>query len=515
MEVAASEGEEEQDITNKSAKIKKEELDKRVSTRREKLRGDSREEENVDEGQTCVCDCELSSLRGVVPLRADLNSERRNLPKEQTSSSSDLTKTSSRSVNVMSEGRTYLHSKVVAEMVKWYLGSGVVGGGRIVVEGTNEACPSLPAFSPPSSPLLLLIGAGGMLYMMRRSLQEEEQERQQEENYGLWGWVKWFRTEKSNSPALPPARPAAIKDTPFPLPSVPSSEDRSLNSLTSPCSPRKLLTKPLYVANPRARHVLTRASLPPTGTPSFKRQGRAERRQGDGMELTNCSTEERLTRAVQEELAKSSKLRPTSALFMCRGEPDGQDQWSRASSVCRSRASSLGKMGDMGEVVRQAREVRRLIREASVDSQASDLCLNAASDFCVEYDGPWSSPLLPGSPEEPICWESETEDSGLRQWEGDCRSAWRLTGPGSFVSEDWASEAGSLDPWEWDEEGWLEENNVGEEEVDKKMGDSQLLPNLCAELDLESELWASVNNNRPSSAASTASDDVTISASPL
>ena len=233
------------------------------------------------------------------------------------------------------------------------------------------------------------------------------------------------------------------------------------------------------------------------------------------MELTNCSTEERLTRAVEEELAKSAKLRPTSALFMCRGEPDGQDQWSRASSVCRSRASSLGKMDkDMGEVVRQAREVRRLIREASVDSQASDLCLNAASDFCVEYDGPWSSPLLPGSPEEPICWESETEDSSLRQWEGDCRSAWRLTGPGSFVSEDWASEAGSLDPWEWDEEGWLEENNLGEEQVDKKIGDSQLLPNLCAELDLESELWLS-SNNRPSSAASTASDDVTISASPL
>ena len=84
MEVAASEGEEEPDITNKSAKIKKEELDKRVSTRREKLRGDSREEENVDEGQTCVCDRELSSLRGVVPLRADLNSERRNLSKEPT-----------------------------------------------------------------------------------------------------------------------------------------------------------------------------------------------------------------------------------------------------------------------------------------------------------------------------------------------------------------------------------------------------------------------------------------------
>ena len=59
-----------------------------------------------------------------------------------------------------------------------------------------------------------------------------------------------------------------------------------------------------------------------------------------------------------------------------------------------------------------------------------------------------------------------------------------------------------------------EENNDGEEEVDKKMGDNQLLPNLCAELDLESELWSS-SNNRPNSAASTASDDVTISASPL
>merc|ERR1719341_992735 len=252
----------------------------------------------------------------------------------------------------------------------------------------------------------------------------------------------------------------------------------------------------------------------PQPRPAFKRQGRAERRQGDGMELADRGgNEEKLNRAVEEELIKSAKLRPTSALFMCRGEPDGQDQWSRASSVCRSRASSLGK--DMGEVVRQAREVRRLIREASVDSQASDLCLNPANGLCLlEYDGPWSSPNLPGSPEEPVCWESEVEeDSGLRQWEGDCRAAWRLTGPGSFVSEDWASEAGSLDPWEWDEEGWLEDNTG---EAEEQVYDSQLLPNLCPELDLESELgWLGNRRSRPNSAASSASDDVTISASPL
>merc|ERR1719384_1381958 len=108
--------------------------------------------------------------------------------------------------------------------------------------------------------------------------------------------MKWFTEKQNPKPALPPPR-LAPQDVPLPLPSVPSSEDRSLNSLTSPCSPRKLLTKPLYVANPRARHVLTRASLPP-GKPSFKRQVRAESRQGDGMDLTNCSTEERLTRAV-------------------------------------------------------------------------------------------------------------------------------------------------------------------------------------------------------------------------
>ena len=198
-------------------------------------------------------------------------------------------------------------------------------------------------------------------------------------------------------------------------------------------------------------------------------------------------------------------------LSMCRGEPDGQDQWSRASSVCRSRASSLGK--GMGEVVRQAREVRRLIREASVDSQASDLCLlNPANPdlSLLEYDGPWSSPNLPGSPEESEI--DEAEDSGfLRQWEGDCRAAWRLTGPGSFVSEDWASEAGSLDAWEWDEEGWME-GDINEQQV--LADDSQLLPNVCPELDLESELWLN-GNNRPNSAASTASDDVTISASPM
>ena len=497
MEVPCSEGEEESDTAN----TRKEEGGDREE-------GEEEEEESVDrslggEGQACVSDRELTSLRRDTPLHANLNS---NSSKELISTTGDPTINSNRRVNVMSEGRHYLHSRVVAEMVKWYLGSGGVAGagGRIVVEGTNEACPSLPAFSAPSSPLLLLIGAGGMLYMMRKGLQDEEEERGGESE-GLWGWMKWF-TEKQNPPPLPPPR-LAHNDNPLPLPSVPSSEDRSLNSLTSPCSPRKLLTRPLYVANPRARHVLTRTSLPPAR--SFKRQGRAERRRGDGMELVDRSNEEKLNRAVETELMKSAKLRPSSALFMCRGEPDGQDQWSRASSVCRSRASSLGK--DMGEVVRQAREVRRLIREASVDSQASDLCLNPTSDLCLEYDGPWSSPNLPGSPEEAVCWESEVEeDSVLRQWEGDCRAAWRLTGPGSFVSEDWASEAG--DPWEWDEEGWLEDNHGEDEQV----SNSQLLPNHCAELDLESELWFGNNpNSRPNSAASTVSDDVTISASPL
>ena len=504
MEVACSEGEEEADKSVKQINL--------IVDR------DGRETESVDEspdsgeGQSCVSDREPTSLRRDASLHANLNSGKPNPSKEVISSGDHLpiNSTSRRGVNVMSEGRHYLHSRVVAEMVKWYLGSGVAAGagaGRIVVEGTNEACPSLPAFSAPSSPLLLLIGAGGMLYMMRRGLQDEAEER--EEGEGLWSWIKWF-TEKQNPPALLPPR-LAPKDPPLPLPSVPSSEDRSLNSLTSPCSPRKLLTRPLYVANPRARHVLTRTTLPTTRP--FKRQARAERRQGDGMELADRGNEEKLNRAVEEELIKSAKLRPTSALFMCRGEPDGQDQWSRASSVCRSRASSLGK--DMGEVVRQAREVRRLIREASVDSQASDLCLNPPSDLClVEYDGPWSSPNLPGSPEESVCWESEVEeDSGLRQWEGDCRAAWRLTGPGSFVSEDWASEAGSLDPWEWDEEGWLEDNSG---EADEQVSNSQLLPNLCAELDLESELWLGCDrSSRPNSAASTASDDVTISASPL
>jgi len=59
-----------------------------------------------------------------------------------------------------------------------------------------------------------------------------------------------------------------------------------------------------------------------------------------------------------------------------------------------------------------------------------------------------------------------------------------------------------------------EEDDKDEQQVLAK--DSQLLPNLCAELDLESELCLLGNNNRPNSAASTASDDdVTISASPM
>merc|ERR1740123_2423440 len=109
--------------------------------------------------------------------------------------------------------------------------------------------------------------------------------------------MKWFTEKQNPKPALPSPR-LALKDTPLSLPSVPSSEDRSLNSLTCPCSPRKLLTRPLYVANPRARHVLTRTTLPR----SFKRQGRAERRQGDGMELADRGGhEDKLKRAERRQ----------------------------------------------------------------------------------------------------------------------------------------------------------------------------------------------------------------------
>ena len=198
---------------------------------------------------------------------------------------------------------------------------------------------------------------------------------------------------------------------------------------------------------------------------------------------------------MEQAVAEVTKFRPSSALFQCRGEPDGSERWSRSSSACGSRASSLAP-GDMGEVVRKAREVRRLIREASVDSSASDLYLDYSD---------WGSPCPAGSPEEPATWEELEELVGARAaglgWE-ECRAAWRLTGPASTASSAWASEAG--DPWEWDDEGIYQEEEV-------EGATTPALPDTL-ELDMEEELEGRRRRSRASSSSSTASDEVTLSA---
>ena len=161
-------------------------------------------------------------------------------------------------------------------------------------------------------------------------------------------------------------------------------------------------------------------------------------------------------------------------------------------------------------MVRQAREVRRLIRESSVDSAASDFTFHYGGQL-YECRGSELSPQQDGAQGD---WQgeslgddqSEGEEPGLRETVlGDSRGVWRLTGPASLVTSDWGSEAGSLDTWEWDEEGCWQ----GEEQGQPSL--SPLLPDTGGELDLEAELGA-IRRSRASSSASSGSDDLTIAA---
>jgi hypothetical protein len=394
----------------------------------------------------------------------------------------------------MAESKAALHSRLLAEVVRWSVGGGVGPGPGILVEGTNEACPGLPCpglpcpglpcgLPAPASPLLLLLGAGTGLYLLGRGLQLQQG----------GDWARWLTKPAAPSPLPPATSPLRGAEPPAP-PRPSTAEDRSLNSLSTPSTPRKLLTRPLYVASRRPRHVLTRAGLP-----GLLARARPPGDGGERLELLpEGKAEDRAKQgedwALQGELRKAARRRPSSALFLCgRGEPDGRD-WSRASSACGSRAGSPGRMG---EVVRQAREVRRLIREQSWDSLASDLG--------SEWAG-WAGEEA-GEGEGGEGLEGGEEEATLRpEVLGDCRAAWRLMGPGSCVSEDWGSEAGSLDPWEWDNEGCWEEGEQGLA--------TALLPDTLQELDMEAELAGGRRATSRSSTESDGSEDITLSAPP-
>ena len=99
------------------------------------------------------------------------------------------------------------------------------------------------------------------------------------------------------------------------------------------------------------------------------------------------------------------------------------------------------------------------------------------------------------------CGEGLGEDSSdVPLALGDSRAVWRLTGSEGW--EDCASECGSLDPWQWDEDPCYEEDSDG-------ASLTPLLPT-GGELDLEQELGGS----REGSGTDSEEEDVTITAPP-
>ena len=320
--------------------------------------------------------------------------------------------------------------------------------------------------------------------------------------------------------------------------------------------------------------------------------GQQERLSGDGSDETD---EMRL----QDDLARFSgtpvgflkdQYRPSYRLYgPARGAPDGKERYSESpslSSRCSSPSSDLrcprsdsmdsdvcSITGSMVDLVQNAREVRRLIRETSFDSTASDfsldlslnenlgastadglegLCrgLSRLVDNCetIDQDMSFIPPAVmvtskstmsglsqyttEGEDEEGNLvregsipdlrdlqrtlrnnkglWKltnfsnmsdrsrqaSIVSDSGSFEWDSPVHGWTGMKGPrvplayhSSSLSES-GDEIGSLtgslvDPWEWDDVYYLED---GEDHVERMTGHRSWLPDVGAELDLESEL---------------------------
>lgn len=324
--------------------------------------------------------------------------------------------------------------------------------------------------------------------------------------------------------------------------------------------------------------------------------GQQERLSGDGSDETD---EMRL----QDDLAKFSgtpvgflkdQYRPSYRLYgPARGAPDGKERYSESpslSSRCSSPSSDLrcprsdsidsdacSISGSMVDLVQNAREVRRLIRETSFDSTASDFSLDFSlnenlgastadgleglsrglsrlMDNCETIDqdmsfippavmvtskstmsglSQYSTTTTEGGEDEEGSlvregsipdlrdlqrtlrnnkglWKltnfsnlsdrsrqaSIVSDSGSFEWDSPVHGWTGMKGPrvplayqSSSFSEsgdEVGSLAGSLvDPWEWDDVYYLED---GEEHVERMTGHRSWLPDVGAELDLESEL---------------------------
>merc|ERR1719322_1828548 len=172
----------------------------------------------------------------------------------------------------------------------------------------------------------------------------------------------------------------------------------------------------------------------------------------------------------------------------------------------------------MRDVMKNARDIRRLIREGSFDSLASDFSLefdlnmDSRSDFQTDnVDDDENDITITDDNEEYVLdknllsrfegsqmWRltnSTRESSLVSDYSYDFKNDRQLKVYGGYTSDDLASLIGSqADALEWDEDCFLEDDALGRDVSDIAVRHSAWLPEYNAELDLESELEVRVGS---------------------
>jgi len=361
------------------------------------------------------------------------------------------------------------------------------------------------------SDLILLLGAGGVIaYLWKNSLQENS-------HSSSSSFMKWLLDEKAyrkENDKLTSSRMiynleqnSNILDN-IPLDSSQEINNFGLNVLSAGNSPRKFLKHRLFDIDQLR------------DTTRFKNK----------VKSLNSDKESSI---ANQHKKPGSKYLPTARLYgnIERGTPDGQERCTPPSELsmlkhspekCHLNRASVDPKafpfsGSMLEIMQNAKEVRRLIRDASFDSQASDFFLDIPVSFT---NSETEETLQTFQDERDVSLPPENvhqfDSKGLWKLVGfdnltdressvlsECSDHWRdikpykvALGHSSNVSEDGddiESLIGScLDPWEWDEECYYE-GDFKSQTFETYSSEPQIqhtawLPENGDELDLESEL---------------------------
>ena len=200
-----------------------------------------------------------------------------------------------------------------------------------------------------------------------------------------------------------------------------------------------------------------------------------------------------------------------------RGAPDGEErleinketnQEEDKTTLYKLKSDFSSVSSDMKNVMKNARDIRRLIRESSFDSLASDfsLDLDCNLDFKSDNDEEDENDITITDDKEEYVLDKNLFDRF------ECSQMWRLTNStresslvsdysydfkndrtlrihGGYTSDDLASLIGSqADALEWDDDCFLEDDIVGARDIVASARHGALLPDYDEELDLESEL---------------------------